>query len=130
MTWYDDLEREVIRRENAHKTRCTVTPRENEIARMEIKILQERRKNGYCPAEIDETIEHWYQTQSGQWKRHRVDITTQHTQYIYAEIQKRLASFGVNHMSIHDLRDVLDMVSAAYTSADVKQLHKPPIDIK
>lgn len=130
MTWWDAIEREVIRRDNAHRTRHTITPREQQIAKMEVKILQERRKNGYCPAEIDEILEHWYQTSTGKWKVERVAITTQHKQYIYSELQKRLSSFGVNHMSVQDLRDILDMIDAVYQSADVQDLDKPIIDLR
>lgn len=125
--WFAPYEKEIIRRERQRQVRYDISFRERAIADMETKVLQERFKSGYCPAEFDEVIEDWYQTDTGNWKRHRIHVTSQNVPYIYTEIQKRLSSFGVNHMTFVDIREVLEIVSAAYQSADVQGLDKPLI---
>lgn len=125
--WFAPYEREIIRRERQRQVRYDISFRERAIADMEAHILQERFKSGYCPAEYEEVIEDWYQTDTGRWKRHRIHVTSQNVPFIYSQIQKRLASFGVNHMSYVDIREVLEIVSGAYQSADVRGLDKPII---
>ena len=122
---WDKVEQSFIDRSRAMRHRYEQSFRERAIADTERKILQERKKTGYCPAHYEERVRFKYQTASGNWKDVYEVIVKQNTSYIIAELQDRLATWGVHHMTGRDIQETLEVVSACYWSADVRALPRP-----
>lgn len=123
--WYQDIEELVIEHERQREYRCELVPREKAMLDTEKKILQYRTKSGYCPAEYEETIEHWFRHASGTTGVHREQITRQNVRYVCEQMQRQLASYGVQHMTIRDIIETLNVISAVYASAEAHGYDKP-----
>lgn len=110
--------------------RAMLTPREQSVAKAERRVMQAPSTKGRPNLSAKEVVrETWYRTATYKFKSEEITVTVADMAWIVKEIQKTTQSWGVKHMSIADIYDVLSTVTDVYMACDAIDGSVPMVDI-
>ncbi len=120
MAWYDDIEDEIIAREEWAERSTTIGQFDQWVHKLELQALAYKTKNDFQPQIYAKTVQDVYFTETGEKRTVNTRINTQNIKWINDYIQKTLARSGCK-VSYAEIRAVLDDVSMAYMAADMQR---------
>ncbi len=121
MAWYNDIEDEVIAREQWHDHSVVINSFDSMVHQLELEALAFTERQGFQPSIIRKEVIDIYFTESGEKRYTKTPVIRQNVKWIINYIRHRLAVRAM-FMSGREVSQTLHDVSQAYMASEMRRI--------